>query len=196
MEFREAVRKRRMVRHFTPEGVPPEIIERIVRTAQHAPSAGFSQGVSFIAITDPATRGHVATIAGEAWYTRAGHHPFISEAPVHIVVCTSEEAYRERYREPDKRKAGAPEKAWPVPWWHVDAGCALALLLLLAVDEGLAAAFVGVREPQQLRELLGIPAHTLPVGVALVGHGAPDKPSASIKRGRKALADVLHRERW
>jgi len=44
MEFSEAVRKRRMVRHFTSEPVPKETIEGILELAQHAPSAGFSQG--------------------------------------------------------------------------------------------------------------------------------------------------------
>lgn len=45
MEFSDVVRKRRMVRHFTPESVPDERIDRIVSLAPRAPSAGFSQGV-------------------------------------------------------------------------------------------------------------------------------------------------------
>ena len=56
MNFAEVVRKRRMVRHFTSEPVPRETVERIVQTAQHAPSAGFSQGVSFVVVTDQETR--------------------------------------------------------------------------------------------------------------------------------------------
>jgi hypothetical protein len=35
-----------------------------------------------------------------------------------------------------------------------------------------------------------------PVGVALVGHGAPDRRTRSLRRGRRPLAEVLHRERW
>jgi nitroreductase len=42
MEFDEAVRKRRMVRHFVPEPVAKEVIERMLEQARHAPSAGFS----------------------------------------------------------------------------------------------------------------------------------------------------------
>jgi nitroreductase len=196
VQFSQVVRKRRMVRHFTPEPVPLETIERIVRTAQHAPSAGYTQGVSFVLVTDPATRRRVAEIAGEPWYIQVGHHPFISEAPVHLVLCTSAESYRERYREPDKRKPGEAEKAWPVPYWHTDAGCALMLLLLATVDEGLAGAFVSVREPGDLRSLLGIPNYVQPVGVVLIGNGARDRPSASLRRGRRRLDEVLHRERW
>jgi nitroreductase len=196
VDFSRVVRRRRMVRHFTPEPVPLETVEQIVRTAQHAPSAGYTQGVSFVLVTEPAMRRRIAEIAGEPWYTEVGHHPFISEAPVHVVLCTSEEAYRVRYREPDKRKPGQPEKEWPVPYWHTDAGCALMLLLLAAVDEGLDGAFVSARDPGDLRNLLGIPDYVQPVGVVLIGHGARDMPSASLRRGRRSLDQVLHRERW
>jgi nitroreductase len=198
MEFAEVVRTRRMVRHFTPEPLPDETIVRIVRAAQRAPSAGFSQGVSFVLVTDPATRRRVAEIAGETEaYVDDGFDPFISEAPAQIVLCTSEKVYKDRYREPDKKPdPDAEEMEWPVPYWHTDAGCALMLLLLAAVDEGLAGAFVGVWDQAALQALLGIPAHVTPVGVVLIGHGAPDKRSASLKRGRRPLDDVLHREHW
>lgn len=198
MEFAEVVRTRRMVRHFTPEPVPVETVERIVRVAQRAPSAGFSQGISFVLIGDPETRRRVAAIAGEQEsYVSDGFHPFISEAPVQIILCASEKVYKDRYREPDKKPdPDAEEQEWPVPYWHTDAGCALMLLLLAAVDEGLAGAFVGVWDHDGLRALLGIPEHVTPVGVVMIGHGAPDKRSGSLKRGRRALDDVLHRERW
>jgi nitroreductase len=197
MEFNDVVRKRRMVRHFLPDPVPQETIDRIVRLAQRTPSAGFSQGVAFVSVTDPATRQRVADIAGEQSYTSSGMHPFISEAPVQIVVCTSEKVYKDRYREPDKKPdPDADELEWPVPYWHTDAGCALMLLLLAAVDEGLAGAFVGVWDQKGLQELLGIPEHFLPIGVAMIGRGAQDVPSPSLKRGRRRLEDVLHREHW
>lgn len=197
MEFTEVVRKRRMVRHFTPEPVPLETVERIVGTAQHAPSAGFSQGVSFVLVTEPETRRRVAAIAGEAEYVASGMHPFISEAPAQIVICTSEKVYKDRYREPDKKPdPGAEEMEWPAPYWHTDAGCAMLLLLLAAVDEGLAGAFVGVWDQKGLQDLLGIPDHFMPIGVVMIGHGAEDVRSPSLKRGRRTLDDVLHRERW
>ena len=196
MQFQDVVRKRRMVRHFTAEPVPDEVVERLVEAAQHAPSAGFSQGISFVAVTDEATRKQVAALAGEEMYVRGGMHPFISEAPVQIVICASEQVYKERYREPDKKAPGEEEMEWPVPYWHTDAGCALMLILLAAVDEGLAGAFVGIWRQRELQDLLGIPSHFEPIGIALIGHPAPDVPSPSLKRGRRPLADVLHKERW
>lgn len=199
MDFETVVRKRRVVRHFTPEPVPIETTEHIVGLAQHAPSAGFSQGVSFVVVTDPDLRKRVAQIAGEEGYTTnplAGMHPFISEAPVQIVICTSEKIYKDRYREPDKVTPGEPEMEWPTPYWHTDAGLALMLILLGAVNEGLAGAFVGLWDKEGVRELLGIPDYFHPIGIALIGHGAPDVKSPSLKRGRRQLQDVLHYNHW
>ena len=196
MQLSEVVRRRRMVRAFTAEPVPWEAVERLLRTAQRAPSAGYSQGISFVVVTGDEGRRAIAGLAGKSWYTAAGHRPFISQAPVQIVVCAGEEVYRARYREPDKRKGDEGQRDWPVPWWYVDAGAALMLLLLAVVDEGLQGAFVGVRDPGALAAYLGIPPGTIPIGVVLVGHGAPDKPSRSLRRGRRSLPEVLHRERW
>jgi nitroreductase len=196
VEFADVVRKRRMVRGFTAEPVPAEVVERLVETMRHAPSAGFAQGIAVVVVSEPERRRAVAQIAGEARYTSAGHRPWISEAPVQIVLCTSEEAYHRRYREPDKLRPDGSETEWPVPYWHTDAGAALMLLLLAIVDAGLSAAFVGVYRWRELQAVLGIPDEFVPIGVVLVGHGAPDKRSPSLKRGRRKLCDVLHRERW
>jgi nitroreductase len=196
MDFTEVIRKRRMVRNFTDEPVPDAVIERIVAAGQRAPSAGFSQGISYVVVTDPDTRRAIGEIAGEEGYVEAGFDPFISGAPVQIVICTSERVYHERYNEPDKKAEGEEEIDWPIPYWHTDAGASMMLVVLAAVNEGLGSAFVGVMEPRRLQELLGIPDDWLPIGVAMIGHAAPDTKSGSLKRGRRRLEDVLHRERW
>lgn len=58
------------------------------------------------------------------------------------------------------------------------------LLLLAAVDEGLAAGFSGAESLDAIRAALGIPADFPPVGVIPVGHPLPDKRSPSLRRGR------------
>lgn len=185
-----------MVRNFTDEPVSDEVIERIIEAGQHAPSAGFSQGVAYVVVTDAETRRAIAEIADEEQYVRGGFDPFISGAPVQVVICTSEQVYHDRYNEPDKKPEGADEIDWPIPYWHTDAGCSLMLILLAAVNEGLGTAFVGVMEPKRLQDLLGIPEEYLPIGVTMIGHPAPDVKSGSLKRGRRPLDAVLHRERW
>lgn len=194
--FHELVRKRRMIRNFTEKPVPWDVIERIVDAGRRGPSAGYSQGIAFVAITDADMRTRIAEIAGEHWYVRQGHEPFMSRAPVHIIITTSEEIYHQRYNEPDKKAKGQEEIGWPIPYWHTDAGAAMMLVLLAAVDEGLGTAFVGVQDPAELQQALGIPAGHLPIGVVFIGHPAPDKRSGSLKRGRRPLETVLHREKW
>jgi nitroreductase len=196
MDFTEVVRKRRMVRHFTAEPVAPEAVERILAAARHAPSAGFTQGQSFVVVTSPETKARIAELCGEQEYVASGFHPFVSGAPVLLIPCTSEAAYHRRYQEADKTLPDGTEITWPVPYWHMDIGCAVMLVLLAAVDEGLAAGFAGTHDLDALRTVLGVPDEVTPVGVIPIGHGAADTPSPSLKRGRVPDAQFAHREHW
>ena len=196
MEFQKAVRKRRMVRHFTDEQVPRRTIAGMLELAQHAPGAGFSQGSAYFVVTDPATKGKVARLQGEDEYSAGGFHRWISEAPVAIVACVSEKLYHDRYNEPDKVDVEGREPEWPTPYWFFDIGAGCMIILLAAVDAGLAAAFSGVPDVKGMRELLGIPAHFLPVGVISIGHGADDVKSPSLRRGRRKAEEVVHYEKW
>ena len=136
MEFDEVIRKRRMVRNYTSDPVPPEALDRIVDAGLRAPSAGYSQGMGFVVVTDAATRKSIAHLAEEEEYVASGFDPWISTAPAHIVITVSESIYRERYREPDKLGPDGEEIDWPVPYWWVDAGAAMMAVLLAAVNEG------------------------------------------------------------
>jgi nitroreductase len=196
MEFSAVVQKRRMVRNFTDEPVDSRIIDRILNFARHAPSAGFTQGQSFVVVTRPDLKRAIADLCGEAEYVARGFHPFVSGAPVLIVPCTSEAAYHRRYQEHDKLQADGAEIEWPVPYWHMDIGCAVMIVLLAVVDEGLAAGFAGTHDLDALRAALKIPAEVMPVGVIPIGHPAPDTPSPSLKRGRKSDAEYIHRDEW
>jgi nitroreductase len=196
MDFADVVRRRRMVRHFRDEPVAPEAVERILALARQAPSAGFTQGQSWVVVTRPETKREIARLCGEEEYLARGFHPFVSRAPVLLIACTSEAAYHRRYQEADKIQADGSEIVWPVPYWHMDVGCSVMIVLLAAVNEGLDAGFAGAHDLDALRTLLGIPAEVTPVGVIPIGYRAPDTPSPSLKRGRKAETDVVHRERW
>lgn len=195
MDFQDVVAKRRMVRNYTDEPVDADVLARIVWAGRKAPSAGFSQGQAFVVIISQASRSAIAELAGEAEYVADGLDPWISRAPVHIVVCVSENAYHRRYSEADKLLDGE-ETDWPIPYWWVDAGASLQNLLLAAVDEGLAAGFLGLHAMPGLRDLLGIPAEYQPIGVVTVGHPAPDGRSRSLNRGWRNETHVVHHERW
>ncbi|MDQ3620326.1 MAG: nitroreductase family protein [Actinomycetota bacterium] len=196
MELRKAVHGRRMVRNYRDGPVPREVVERLTDLARRAPSAGFSQGQYFVVVSDQDLRTRIAELAEEEHYVTLGFPRWISRAPVHVVVCTREEDYHERYREPDKVEDDGSEIDWPVPYWYVDAGASLMLLLLGAVDEGLGAGFFGVHRLPGLQELLGIPVDVTPIGVVTLGYPAAEQPEGSARRGRKPLAHAVRWERW
>jgi len=202
MEFRELLPLRRMVRHYGPEPVSRAQVERIVSTVRRAPSGGYSQGQRLLVLTEDAGRTEVARILGDAgWTTPDDREPWLESAPVHVFVCTREDDYHDRYRKPDKLQDGE-EIEWPVPFWFVDAGAALMLLLLAAIDEGLAAGVSGVPldAAHELRSSFAIPEGVHVVALVTIGNPAPDPGWSAVTsrrtQPRRALDEVVRWERW
>ena len=195
MEFQNVIAKRRMVRNFTDQPIPPATVDRILRNATHAPSAGFSQGWGFLVLDTPKD---LDRFWRHQWPDdqRSGPHTGIIRAPVVIVPCSNKHAYLDRYAEQDKGWTDRDEQRWPVPYWHIDAGFASMLMLLTAVDENLGAVFFGLHFLDGVRETFGIPDAFTPIGAIALGHPAPDTPSPSLERGRRGLDDVVHRGNW
>lgn len=199
MDFKELLPRRRMVRHFASEPVPRESVERIVATVRRAPSAGYSQGQRLLVITSAAGRAEVARITGSGWAAQEGLEPWVESAPVHVFVCTREADYHERYTQEDKLVDG-DEIEWPVPFWHVDAGAALMLILLAAIDEGLAAGLSGVPKEMaiELRAAFDIPDDVTIVAHVTIGVPAPDPGWSAVtsRATRPRRSDNIHWERW
>ena len=198
MELREVLARRRMHRAFLPDPLPEEQIERIAGVIRRAPSGGFSQGGSIVVVTDEAKRRAIADAFGDEHYTANGRN-FIADAPVHMVISANESLYHARYNEADKLAAnGGVEITWPVPYWFVDAGALMMLVLMAAIDEGLASAFIG--HPDQKRifdELLGLPEDVVPIGLALIGKPGESPPTGSRLKERQRAKDALvHRDAW
>lgn len=193
-----------MVRNYTDEPVSRDVLERIVDRGRRAPSGGFSQGNRFVVVTDQAMRARIAELADEEKYvTGSGLEPWITRAPAHIVVAMREDDYHDRYTQPDKLKAtGGEEIEWRVPWWWVDAGKAIMLLLLAAVDEGLGAGLFGLvgDRNDDLRKELGMPEDLEIVGIVTVGHKAPEANEKRLKQRirevRRPLDEVVRWEHW
>jgi nitroreductase len=178
----ELLKKRRMVRHYTGEPVPREVLERMVATVRRAPSAGFSQGQRLLVVDDPELLGRIAALGDDE--PLEGVEPWFETAAAQVFVMTREADYHERYQKDDKLQDGE-EIVWPVPFWHVDAGAAMMLILVAAIEEGLAAAVYGIfgEDEQKLRDMLQIPADlTLVAGIS-IGYPLPD-PGWSSKTSR------------
>ena len=158
--FYELLKKRRMVRHYTGEPVPREALERIVATVRRAPSAGFSQGQRLLVVDDPELLARIAALGDDEM--PEGVEPWFETAAAPVFVMTREGDYHDRYQRDDKLQDGE-EIEWPVPFWHVDAGAAMMLILVAAIEEGLAAAVYGIfgEDEKKLRDLLvaGYRAH-------------------------------------
>ena len=183
-----------MVRRYTGESVPRETLERIVASVRRAPSAGYSQGQRLLVVDDPELLAAMAAEGEGEWFGGVG---------AHILVLTREQDYHDRYTRPDKLAAtGGVEVVWPVPFWHVDAGAAMMLLLLAAIDEGLAAGVYGVpvEEDARWRDLLTIPEELTIVAGVTVGVPADDpdrdRQSSVFSQRRRRLEDVVRWNRW
>jgi nitroreductase len=197
MEFEDVVRRRRMVRNFDSRSLDSEVVDRILANGQRAPSAGNTQGSTFLVLEgrEQTERFWQATFDDDE-SRRAFRRQGLFDAPLLVAVLSHKDAYLDRYAEPDKGWADRDEGRWPVPYWDVDAGFAVLLMLLTAVDAGLGALFFGVFEPEAFRSAFGIPSAYTPVGALVIGHPLPDDPSPSLARGRRPLDEVVHRGRW
>jgi nitroreductase len=207
VELLEVVRRRRMVRSFTGRPVRPDVLDTILDSARHSPSAGNAQGWATVVLQGPDETGRfwAATTTAD-WRDRARRWPGLSLAPVIVVVLASPDTYVSRYSEPDKagsglgpvgRGEGGPE-GWPVPYWFVDGGMVTMLLLLAATSAGLGAGFLGnFRGEAELLSSLGVPDGWRFVGAVLIGEAAPDDPpSASTARGRRPARETIHLGQW
>jgi nitroreductase len=188
-----------MVRDYDPDRpVAEDVIERLLGHAVRAPSAGFTQGWTFLLLTDAEDRAafwQATTPAGggeSAWLTG------MRRAPVIVVPHACRDAYLDRYAEADKGWTDRDEARWPVPYWDIDAGFASLLILLGAVDEGLGACFFGI-PPERTGAYLaafGVPGDRHPIGAITIGYRAPDRRSPSLARGRRGPTEVTYRGRW
>jgi FMN reductase [NAD(P)H] len=183
--------------------VPRNVLERITNAAVvWAPSAGFSQGLRLVVVTDPEIRREIAVAAAEEELAAKGRPRWKAAAPVHVVVLTREDDYHARYQAPDKLKiTGGREIDWPAPYWYVDAGAAAMTLMLAAIDEGLDTAIFGVTDHEALRRALGLPDDLRFVAVVTMGYPAdkPDEPSSGasvFSERRKPREEVVRWERW
>src|SRR5580692_5008440 len=178
MDFQEVVRRRRMVRTFTGAPIPTESLDRILGNAVRGPSAGFSQGQSFLLLTEPADR--------ERFW-----------APAVIVPMSCKRVYLDRYAQPDKGWTDRDEARWPVPFWHIDTGMSAMLILQTVVDEGLGAIYFGIvpEAVQPFRDAFGVPDDQEPIGAIAIGFDA-ETEKRDLRSKRRSVDDVLHYGRW
>jgi nitroreductase len=175
MEFRDVLRRRRMIRTFEPGAVPDAVLRRLLRAAQRAPSAGHTQPLELVVARDATIR---AGLAAASW--SRGARPDAGD--VTIVFCGDLMREAERY---GARGAGK--------YLHTDVAFAALLCMLSATDAGLASAFIGDFHEEHVQAVLGLPPHIVPVGMVILGYAGDEPPRP---RPWRPLREIVHTDRY
>ena len=169
MELFEAIFSRRSVRKFTNQAVSPELVEKALKAAMHAPSGNNMQSWQFVVINDRNLLDLIPGIHPNAEMTR--------QAALAIVVCGDE------IIQPSE------------PRWAINCSNATMNLLLAIHDLGLAAVWCGLYpDPNRQRgfiTLLKLPDHIKPFALIPVGYAAE-----SPEPGERFRPDRIHYNQW
>ena len=197
-----AIYSRRDIRNFLSDPIPAPVLGRIINAAHHGPSVGFMQPWDFILISDLAVRGQVKELfererqAAACFFDEPRRSQYLSlklegimESPINLcITCDPTRAEevlgRNAIRETDVYSTC----------------CAVQNLWLAARAEGIGVGWVSVLKLPQLRQVLGIPHHVLPVAYLCLGYPTefPDKPLLETAgwRERTPIDQLLHFDTW
>ena len=169
----EAIDSLRVVREFSPQPLAPWVVERLLDAGRRTGSSKNQQRWAFIACRDRAHLAELGTLG--PW---AGH---LAGAAVAIALLT-----------PDPATTDAPLS---VMW---DLGRAAQSMVLAAWELGIGSVPATVYDHGRARELLGFPADWHCEFILSFGYPADPALLGAPKRagGRRALAELVHEERW
>lgn len=178
--FLSLVKKRQSVRAYRPDMVPREAILRCLEAARLAPSACNAQPWSFIVVTDPELKNHLADLTADRWLPL---NHFTKQAPVHIVIVIEKPSFTSYL--------GAKLKKKDFSW--IDLGIAAEHFCLQATEEGLGTCMLGWFKEEKVKTLLSIPTQKR-VGL-LITLGYPTYDDIRPKK-RKQIAEIVYWNRY
>jgi nitroreductase len=153
MDTLEAISTRRSIRLYTGQPIASEIIEKLLRAAMQAPSAGNQQPWQFVVVAE---RARLNALAEALPYGK-----MLQQAAAGVVVCG--DLGREK-------SAG---------YWVQDCSAATQNLLLAAHALGLGAVWIGVYprddRVRAVQARLGLPEGVIPLCVVALGYPAEQK---------------------
>jgi 5,6-dimethylbenzimidazole synthase len=200
----KAIFSRRDVRsQFKPRPIPEVILAKILNAAHHAGSVGFMQPWNFILIKDKRIKQRIRTVFEKANHDAAGVYEGakrkqylsmklegIMEAPLNICVTC----------DPSR---GGPHVLGRHTIPETDlysTCCAIQNLWLAARAEGIGMGWVSILRNDDLRKILRIPAHIIPVAYLCLGYVTRflEKPELELSgwRKREPLSKLIYFERW
>lgn len=200
----KAIYKRRDVRgYFLPKPIQDRLLRKLLDAAHHAGSVGFMQPWSFIVIRSEQVKRSVKNLFDEA--NQAAAKVFegekrelysrlklegIGEAPVNLcVTCDS------------TRNGPHVLGRHTIPETDVySTCCAIQNLWLAARAEGISVGWVSIVDPVQLRGVLQIPEHVIPVAYLCVGYVREFLPRPELEIAgwlpRLRLEDLVFVDQW
>jgi len=202
--FYKAVFSRRDVRsHFTSEPIDEQALTRILNAAHHAPSVGFSQPWNFILVKNKDTRKQVRDsfdrerIRSSTLVEDPKRSKYLSLRLEGILDCAVNICIT---YDPTKfgpfviGRSSIPETG------IYSVCCAIQNLWLAARAEGIGVGWVSILSNDDLKQILEIPDHVVPVAYLCLGHVSsfadkPDLESAGWLP-RLGLKDVVFYEKW
>ncbi|CUR52829.1 5,6-dimethylbenzimidazole synthase [Nitrosotalea devaniterrae] len=202
--FYKAVFSRRDVRsHFTAEPIDEQVLTRILNAAHHAPSVGFSQPWNFILVKNKDTRQQVRDsfdrerIRSSTLVEDPKRSKYLALRLQGILDCAVNICIT---YDPTKfgpfviGRSSIPETG------IYSVCCAIQNLWLAARAEGIGVGWVSILSNDDLKQILEIPEHVVPVAYLCLGHVSsfadkPDLESAGWLP-RLGLKDVVFYEKW
>jgi nitroreductase len=183
----DALLGHRSVRHFLPDALPPQTLERLVAAAQSAPSSSNLQTWSVVAVQSAESRARLAELTGP--------QPHLRTAPL-VLAWLADLSRIARIAERSGSQAAGLDYLDTFLMAVIDAALAAQNAVLAAESLGLGTVYVGAlrNQPEAVAQVLGTPAHVFPVFGLVVGHPDPARPAAV--KPRLPQSAVLHRERY
>jgi nitroreductase len=174
MEFFDVVAKRRSVRAYLDKEVEEEKLQKILETANAAPSAGDLQAYEIV-VTKERERKLALSKAARG-------QPFIAQAPVVLVLVANQKKSATRYAE---RGTGL--------YSIQDATIAGSYIQLSATALGLATCWVGAYDDKSVAKVVGanMEEGMIPVAIIPIGY-TKESPAA---RPRRKLSDLVHQDK-
>ena len=195
------IAERRDMRHFRPDPVAPEVLERLLWAAHHAPSVGFMQPWRFIRIADRTLRERMhalveterratARALGEREddFMRLKVEGLLDAGEVLVVALA------------DGREGHVFGRRTLPEMDLASTACAIQNMWLAARAEGIGLGWVSIFEPAELAALLAMPAGARPVAILCIGHVDEFYPKPMLElhdwARRQPLESVVFRDRW
>lgn len=195
------IAERRDVRHFLSDPIDPDLMVRVLQAAHLAPSVGFMQPWRFIRIVDPARRQAVYELVEQERIATAHALAQREDEFMRLKVEGIREcgevlvvALMDRCEEHVFGRRTLPEMDL------ASVSCAIQNMWLAARAEGIGMGWVSMFEPEQLKQLLQMPAGAKPIAILCLGHVAAFYAKPMLEQqgwaARQSLSDLLFVDRW